>query len=114
MRGPCNDCPFVKENPKLGSPEWLGDVIMGHRGPGFSHTCHKTDPKADGFVGGKTKLLCAGFERIKENRRMKTPGAGGVYESLDVMIEEYLVHWLGRDLFEKCKAEAELKRLGLV
>lgn len=112
MRSPCNDCPFVKDNPKLGSPDWLGDVIRGHRRPGFSHTCHKTDPNADGFTGAKKTLPCRGFSRIKSNDLLKTPGAGGVYKSVDEMIEAYLVQWLGRDLFDKMKAESKLKRLG--
>jgi hypothetical protein len=48
---PCDDCPFRKDVPPedgIGGniPSMFADIDMGR----FTHTCHKTDPRADGFI----------------------------------------------------------------
>lgn len=50
---PCNSCPFRKNTKNFGSPEWLIDVMRGIKKKNISYSCHKTDPKADGYVGHK-------------------------------------------------------------
>lgn len=104
MRKPCSDCPFIKATPLEGSPDWLRDVMeIGRINPFFTHSCHKTDPKADGFSGAKKQVECAGHISMIMNDVDKTPGKGGVYESRDQLIETYLTHWLGSEHVEAMK-----------
>lgn len=104
MRKPCSDCPFKKDSPLAGSPDWLEDILNYRKeNRYFEHSCHKTDPNADGYSGGKKKLECAGHLQVMFNLMDGTPGKGGVYKSLDEMIETYLRHWLGNEEFEKLK-----------
>lgn len=107
----CNDCPFMKSSPLNGSPDWLKDVMRFHHAdPYFSHSCHKTDPGADGFVPGKKNLKkreCAGHLAMICNDHLKTPGKGGVYDSISQLIETYLRHWLGDAEFEAMKRKAK-------
>lgn len=107
MRQPCGDCPFMKKTPLIGAPDWLEDVIKYHKtNPFFQHSCHKTDPKAHGFNGAKKKVDCAGHVGIMMNDIDGTPGKGGVYKSLEQLIERYLRHWLGNEKYESIKAES--------
>jgi hypothetical protein len=59
---PCNTCPFRKNTNNYGRIDWLEDVVYG-LGRSFSHTCHKTDPNADGYIGHKEgkQSICFGF-----------------------------------------------------
>ena len=50
---PCNDCPFKKNAPFHNGivkdlPQYIKDMDKGE----FAHTCHKTDPRADGYKEG--------------------------------------------------------------
>lgn len=56
----CADCPFHKRSPLNGSADWFVDVMRGWKNDNLDHTCHVTDPKADGYKGG-TKKQCIGF-----------------------------------------------------
>ena len=53
MTGPCADCPFRRNAPEH---EGVCAAIVGHleaiNNHRFAHTCHKTDPNADGPVNG--------------------------------------------------------------
>lgn len=90
----CSDCPFVRKNPLNGSPEWLRDVLtLSEKNPYFTHTCHKTDPNADGFVGGSKVVECKGHLQIIFNEMDSTPSKGGVYNSIKEMGRAYLAHW---------------------
>lgn len=105
---PCSDCPFKTSSPIVGAPEWLGDVLKYKRADNFfSHTCHKTDPGADGYVGGKKKKECAGHLTMMFNEMDGTPGKGGVYESVEHLTETYLRHWLGDAKFEQMREQAK-------
>lgn len=110
-RKPCNDCPFLKATPLAGSPDWLRDVMeVGRRNPFFTHSCHKTDPQACGYVGKKSRE-CAGHLRMIFNDLDKTPGLGGVYDNRDQLIETYLISWLGEKEFNSYKRRAaEVRR----
>ena len=100
----CNTCPFVKAHKLEGSPEWLGDVIKAMKvNKYFTHTCHKTDPVADGYIGSKKVIECQGHLRILFNEMDDTPGKGGVYESHQAMAEKYLRTWLGDDEYIRLK-----------
>lgn len=59
----CNSCPFLKGTENLGAVDWLQDVMAGIKRQCLSHSCHKTDPKADGYVGHKVGKgsVCVGF-----------------------------------------------------
>lgn len=104
MKKPCSDCPFVKKNPLQGSPAWLKDVVTMHReDPYFHHTCHKTDPKADGFSGAKKVRSCVGHTTMIMNDLDETPGHGGVWESISEMGLAYIGHY-----------ESELRRRGRI
>lgn len=103
---PCNDCPFVKKNPLNGSPDWLKDVIRRHKeNEFFNHTCHKTDPKADGYKKAKKVRACHGHLGMQLNSLCKTPGAHGLWKSIHDMVDAYLKHWLGELEFRKLKRE---------
>ncbi len=99
---PCSDCPFMKSSPLQGAPEWLKDVMdIGLLHPSIRHSCHKTDPVADGFNGRAKKTReCSGHIRMMMNEMDKTPGRDGVYKSLQELAETYLRKWLGNDGFE--------------
>lgn len=107
---PCNTCPFVKKNELLGSPEWLTDVMRSMKiNRYFTHTCHKTDPVADGFIGAKKVIECRGHLQVLFNEMEGTPEKGGVYASHKAMAEAYLRKWLGDEEFEKLKNQAQVK-----
>lgn len=94
MSKPCSDCPFVKSSPLSGSPDWLRDILERQvNDEYFRHTCHKTDPNADGYRGGKKVRDCSGHIMIMMNDFDKTPGANGVYDSIEQMAKRYLNHW---------------------
>ena len=103
MGKPCKECPFVKATSLAGAPDWLEDVMkLGMTGKDFTHSCHITDPDADGFRGGK-KRECTGHVHMIMNEHDKTPGRGGVYNSYRELTETYLRHWLGNAKYEKMK-----------
>lgn len=108
---PCTDCPFKVSSSLEGSPEWLKDIVKIRKLGGEeygSHSCHQTDPNADGYKGSKKKRECMGYLTMIMNKYDETPGKGGVYDSLDSLIERYLRHWLGDKEFENLKAAARL------
>ncbi len=83
----------MKSSPLAGSPDWLTDVLeFNLRNKYFEHTCHKTDPNADGYVGGK-KRECKGHLTMIMNQGDKTPGRGGVYDSMEQLAKAYMAHW---------------------
>lgn len=59
----CNTCPFRKNCKTIGAADWLSDVVRGLIHGNFHHSCHKTDPKADGYVGHKEgkESICMGI-----------------------------------------------------
>lgn len=90
----CNDCPFMKSSPLSGAPDWLTDVLkMTAKDEYFRHTCHKTDPNADGYNGAKKIRECAGHLMMMMNVFDKTPGHGGVYDSIEQMARVYCDKW---------------------
>lgn len=91
----CSDCPFKVKSPLVGSPDWLKDVFECYqKNPFFQHSCHKTDPKADGFKGGKQKD-CKGWAQMMFNEIDKSSGRNGVYKNVNHLMTTYLEHWLG-------------------
>lgn len=76
----------------------------------FRHTCHKTDPNADGYAGAKEVQECKGHIQIMMNEFDGTPGKGGVYDSIFAMVEKYLRHWLSDQKFEQMRLEARNKK----
>jgi hypothetical protein len=106
----CSNCPFKKSTALIGSPDWLRDVFDMHtRDKFFHHTCHKTDPKADGYMGAKKKTECGGHIIMMINEQQNTPGRGGVYNSISELVETYLKHWLGEKKFKSMQDQARLK-----
>lgn len=90
----CSDCPFMKKSPLAGSTEWLRDVMTSSiNDQFFMHTCHKTDPNADGFSGAKKIRECRGHLKIIMNDADKTPGKDGVYNSIEEMARSYMAFW---------------------
>lgn len=53
LRGPCADCPF-RSDAKMhnGVFKDLPKMVRMHEDGRLAHTCHKTDPRADGYVEG--------------------------------------------------------------
>lgn len=51
LTAPCESCPFRTDIPPWGSDDWAADVLqmLDKRYLPHSHTCHRTDAKADGF-----------------------------------------------------------------
>jgi len=104
---PCSDCPFVVSTPLSGSVEWLEDVFKATMPEGsMMHSCHKTDPRADGYVRGKARM-CSGYIQMLENELNNTPGLHGVYNSPKHLIETYLRSVLGNQEFERIRKEQE-------
>ncbi len=100
----------MKSTPLDGSPDWLSDVVKFYRkNKTFNHSCHKTDPKADGFTGAKKKKDCAGRMTMILNDFCETPGKNGVYKSIDELVNKYLVNWLGRKAVKKLKKNRSIK-----
>ncbi len=113
MSNPCNECPFLKSTPLVGAPDWLKDVFAAVKeDPFFVHSCHQTDPRADGFKGIKKNRECAGNIFMMINEIDKTPGRNGVYSSYIELIETYLVHWLGEEKLNKLRAEHRATKSG--
>lgn len=68
---PCNTCPFLKNSTNFGCREWLIDVAkLVLMKKTDSHTCHKTDPNADGYVKGNGKKMCDGIKMIAVNENL--------------------------------------------
>lgn len=62
----CKTCPFRKKAKIIGSREYLIDVFGLLYHGSLKHSCHRTDPKADGYVGGETKQ-CLGILKVADN-----------------------------------------------
>lgn len=67
MKKPCDSCPFRSDIPLIGAPDWAMDVLQGIRSGNLAHSCHKTDPKADGFKNTKKTQHCMGFLGLMKN-----------------------------------------------
>lgn len=67
---PCKTCPFLKESKNYGSVDWLRDVFNLLKEGNLNHSCHTTDPIADGYVGGE-KRFCDGIKMLKINDETK-------------------------------------------
>lgn len=74
---PCGNCPFTKKTRQQSTAcVHLLDIIDGllnEYDPNARHTCHKTDPRADGFdrsYSGPTKL-CSGFIASAQKSRYR-------------------------------------------
>ena len=67
MKKACDSCPFRSDIPLIGAPDWAHDVLKGIRRGNLAHSCHKTDPKADGFKGTKKTQHCMGFLGLMKN-----------------------------------------------
>lgn len=67
MEKPCTTCPFRKDVPLDGAVDWALDVAKGFDRKNLSHSCHNTDPNADGFKGGKKKQHCIGILGMMKN-----------------------------------------------
>lgn len=67
MKKPCDSCPFRSDIPLDGAPDWALDVLRGIRRGNLAHSCHKTDPKADGYRGTSKTQHCMGFLGLMKN-----------------------------------------------
>jgi len=67
MKKPCDSCPFLKTVPLDGAPDWALDVARGFWAKSITHSCHKSDPNADGFVGVKRTQHCIGILGVMKN-----------------------------------------------
>lgn len=63
LKGPCSDCPFGKNAPfHSGIIADLEKLLYGLAKGDIIHTCHKTDPRADGFIAtSKNVQHCGGL-----------------------------------------------------
>lgn len=70
LRRACNNCPFRRSTPHH---EGVATDLVSLHGQiekgGFLHSCHKTDPRSDGFVVGYTGPVshCAGSILMLKN-----------------------------------------------
>lgn len=77
---PCATCPFRKDTANYGRIDYLQDVFVGvFIRKSIRHTCHKTDPKADGYVNHTPtkRSVCWGFVStdLKSNARTENVDA---------------------------------------
>lgn len=76
LKKPCDTCPFVKTNKTVGRADWFEDVLGGYMRESLEHTCHKTDPLADFYVGGDRKQHCVGIlGMMKKQNDIISPSA---------------------------------------
>ncbi len=64
LKKPCADCPFKKSTPfHDGVGSSLPDLYEGVEKGLITHTCHKTDPRSDGYEDNYNGQVqqCAGF-----------------------------------------------------
>lgn len=64
---PCSTCPFRKDTTNYGRLDYLQDLFFGVFIKGaINHTCHKTDPNADGYINHsvRKKSVCWGFVSV--------------------------------------------------
>lgn len=67
MKEACRTCPFRSDIPLVGRGDWLLDVIKGFKTENLSHSCHATDPAADGYLGARKKQHCIGILGMMKN-----------------------------------------------
>ena len=62
MKSPSDDCPFRRDAPAhVGIASAIPGYFNNFQKGDFSHSCHKTDPAAEGYVrGNETVQHCAG------------------------------------------------------
>ena len=112
LKTPCNDCPFRTDADfHSGIIKSLPDLAENYKKDWFMHSCHKTDPRADGYkemVNGKTQH-CVGsiimnlkekdditfpmviYGKIdKETYAPKLDMSAPVFDSMDQMVSKYI------------------------
>lgn len=62
----CSTCPFRKKAKIIGARDYLIDVARMLLHKRVNHSCHRTDPEADGYVGGEKKQ-CLGILKVLDN-----------------------------------------------
>lgn len=67
MKKPCKTCPFLIGTENIGASDWLVDVIIGVKRENLDHSCHRTDPRADGYKAGEPSH-CWGFLGMMKNK----------------------------------------------
>ena len=50
---PCRTCPFLENSENYGNSDWFIDVCEQLEKEQLTHSCHRTDPRADGYVNHK-------------------------------------------------------------
>lgn len=78
LKRPCNDCPFKKkakyhEGVLQALPNYHAGMEMGN----FGHSCHKTDPRSDGFnegFKGKAKHCMGAIALMAKDKDIQPQG----------------------------------------
>lgn len=86
----CNDCPFMIETKSIGNVDWLKDVLHLAIHNSNNHTCHKTDPNADGYIGGE-KRICNGIKMLNANDQSGVHVYKPVYRGWKEFFDSYLL-----------------------
>jgi len=89
---PCNTCPFLTDSTNFGCREWVIDVARLYvHGKTEAHTCHKTDPNADGYVKGDGEKKCDGIKMIGINDKTGVHIHKSVPKSFMDFFERYAI-----------------------
>lgn len=86
LKTPCRDCPFRKDvEPHPGVAHelelYFAKILIGE----FSHSCHKTDPRSDGFEPGYKGAVqhCAGANILtRKTKEIQTPAFYAEYKKI--------------------------------
>lgn len=130
LKGPCNDCPFRRNAPDHeGIVANVVTYVESLRGGVFSHTCHKTDNRADGpknhvgpvqhcggalhfMIRAKCDLQGPLIQAVDANKldihevSRRARRDKRVFGSVRELIEYYLA--MARRIMEKKKADPEI------
>src|SRR5262249_11379171 len=130
MKKPCETCPFRSDIPLDGAPAWVNDILKGAGKGTLQHSCHRSDPKADGYKGAKKTQHCIGYLGFLKNIR-GAPSAEvfmaalrgeldwnavpteGIWKSMDEMMLAYLCKYRDEGLLSPdlvAKLESRLER----
>ena len=86
---PCKTCPFLIETKNFGRIDWIEEVFFLVRNGVVGHSCHVTDEKADGYIGGK-KRACDGLKMLKDNENLGMHLHKNVFKSFKSCLSAHL------------------------
>ena len=85
----CKTCPFIKNTQNFGRADWLVDVKRLFENHSLKHSCHVTDPQADGYINGQPRD-CVGIKQLYINNCSEIH----MFEDVFRNVKEFFKHHL--------------------